>query len=210
MRLRFVLVITVFALPFGAKAMMSPDDFLRAGYEPRLPPTYVFPLKKQSLNACYFFAVRNILKEKYGIGIYVSSVEKAIGKDPKRLSTAADQRNFLNAVHAKVEESSDIGFLFDHLRDGDPVAISYMLAYRAKDGSLKTVPHVAAAYSFDADGIWVAETVSNSFVRVPYGDVFAKGKVRYKPLRAFTYVPKDRWTEDAKKQEREKNFLEGE
>jgi hypothetical protein len=200
----------LWVFPLLASAMTTPSEFIKAGYAPKLSPTYAFPLKKQSLNACYFYAVRNILKYKYGLGIYVSTVEKAIGKDPKALSGPADQKNFLNAVHAKIEESKDIAFLFDHLRDGDPVAISYLLPYRAKDGSMKTVPHVAAAYSFDTEGIWVAETVSNTYVRVPYGDVFAQGKVRYKPLRAFTYVPKERWTEQAKTQEREKNFLEGE
>ncbi len=205
-----IFVALLSAVPALVSAMIAPEEFLAVGYKPKLDPSYAFPLKKQSLNACYFFAVRNILREKYGLGIYVGTVEKAIGKDPKKLSTAMDQKNFLNAVHTKVEESKDIGFLFDHLRDGDPIAISYMLSYRAKDGSQKTVAHVAAAYSFDAEGIWVAETVSNSYAHVPYADVFANGKVRYKPLHAFTYVPKEQWTGIAREQEARMNFLLGE
>jgi hypothetical protein len=44
--------------------------------------------------------------------------------------------------------------------------------YSYKDKAYKQVPHIVAAYSFDENGIWVAETVSAQRKLVPWSKVF--------------------------------------
>lgn len=168
------------------KRLITSSEYWSTGFRPLLATNYAFPLKQQSLNACYFYSARNIYAYKTGKNFDVESILKKTGKDPKTLSNWEDQKKFDTEAHLIKEEFYNIETLFSSLQKGEPIAISYMLSYKNKRGETVTVSHVTAAYSFDDQGIWVAETVSGKRVRVAYSEVFdGNGKVRYRPMRKF-------------------------
>lgn len=71
--------------------------------------------------------------------------------------------------------------------------------------------HRVAAYSFDSSWIWIAETVSNTRMRIDYNEVFnAYWTVRYASFNQYDYIQKSNWTEQDIKSEQENNFITNE
>ncbi len=185
------------------KYYRTPQEYRNHGYRPHLGPQFQFPIKQQSLNACYFFSVRNILKYKYGIGVYVNNTDQYLGRSKTSLTTTAIQDRFDQIAHVQKEYKTDVNSLITALQQGDPVAISYMLTHRGK-----TYAHVATAYSFDKQWVWVAETVSNRRVHVPYSEFLSwSWKTKFRPFRLFYYQPKYTRTQSEKQRESQHNFL---
>lgn len=194
------------------KYYSSPQEYINVWYKPYLSKNYYFPLKWQTLNWCYAFSVRNILKYKDSIWIYIPKIEKDIWKKWANLWTYPMMSKFDKYVHVDRRDYYHIDTLISSLQAWEPVAISYMLDYYSyKHRDYKQVPHIVAAYSFDKDGIWVSETVANKRKLVPWEKVFRKNW--YVALnRVFKYYYKDKssWSYDDIVLESNRNYLVGE
>lgn len=160
----------------------NPAYYLERGYKPKLAPSYKFPLKLQTLNACYFFAVKNIISFKNKKSLNIKELEQKIKKDRTKISTTTDVNNFNKAAEIKAEKLRTLESFFKNVKQGEPLIVTYMKQTTLKNGTKTEVPHIVAAYSFDEKGIWVAETISGKRIRIPYSSVFEKGKSKYNPL----------------------------
>lgn len=187
------------------------NQYIEAWYKPYLSPGYSFPIVSQTLNGCYAFSVRNILKYQYWIWIYVSDVEKYIWKKPEEYWNYYSMRDYDRVVHVEKSLKYNIDTLFNSIQAGQPVAISYILEYLWSDGQIHYAPHIVAAYSFDEIGIWVSETVSGKRLRIPYDQVFYRNwYVKRNRMFKFYYNSKNSWTQKEKDLESKYNFLVGE
>ncbi|MCT4617513.1 MAG: hypothetical protein N4A38_04875 [Candidatus Gracilibacteria bacterium] len=190
------------------KNYYKPQDFIDLGYKPFLKPSYRFPILRQTLNGCYAFTVRNILKYKYGIGVYISKIEKYIEKPSSALWNWYYKDKYDKIVHIKKKNYSDSETFFTKLQQGEPLGIAYIFKYKNSKGEDKTVPHRVAAYSFDSKGIWIAETVSNTRKRIPYNEVFNDyGSVKIASFNQYDYIKKSNWIKEKIDLEKEKNFI---
>ncbi len=191
------------------KRYKTPQAYLEQGYRPYLSPKFHFPLLGQSLNSCYAFAVRNILKYKYGLGVYVQKAEKVMGKNPKALRNDTTMQKYNALVHSKRTDYHYLDTLIHSLQAGEPLTVNYILKYYSwKDKKYKRVPHIVSAYSFDEKWVRVAETVSVKRKRIPRNEIFlADGKVKYRRMMKFIYTPKEYRTEQEKKLEQQNNIL---
>lgn len=190
----------------------TPKFYIDAGYKPYLSPYYNFPIRWQTLNGCYAFSIRNILKYKHGIGIHISKAEKILKKPWEKLWTPYLMRKFNSLVHVKKSSFFYIDTLISSLQAWEPVAISYYLDYYSyKEKKMKKVAHIVAAYSFDEKWIWVSETVSNKRKRVLWEDVFNKNwKVSNFRMFKYYYTPMEKWSIKEKQNEKKNNILVGE
>lgn len=185
------------------------SDYINAWYKPYLKSNYNFPNLPQTLNWCYAFSVRNILKYKDGIGIYIPKIERKIWKKWNDLWNYPMMSKFDKYAHIEKRNYYNIDTLINSLQAWEPVSISYMLKYYSyKEQKYKYVPHIVAAYSFDEKWIWVAETVKNKRELVPWEDVFKSyWSVKYNRIFKYYYIDKSSWTETEKKLENENNYL---
>ena len=190
------------------KYFSSPSEYIKRWYKPYLNPNYRFPLLGQSLNSCYAFTVRNILKYKHNIWVYVQRAEKYIWKNPSELWWYKNMAQFDKVVHVSKEKLYTIDSLISSLQAWEPVSISYILKYKNWKWEEKTVWHIVAAYSFDEEWIWVSETVANKRIRLKWDEVFNKyWYVKYHRMFRFKYENLDNWTNEEKAIEKENNFL---
>lgn len=194
------------------KYYATPKQYLEAGYKPYLKPNYYFPLKVQNLNGCYAFTVRNILKYKHGIWVYIPKVDDYIGRAPTSLRTYPIMKEYDKKTHVTRKHYWSLDTLIHSLHAGEPVGVSYMLDYYSyKEKKWKQVSHIVAAYSFDEKWVWVAETVSGQRKRIQWDEIVnLYGNAKYNRFFKFYYNPKENWTEQQKQFEQENNFLAGE
>ncbi len=186
-----------------------PSDYINAWYKSYLSPNYRFPLVGQTLNWCYAFSIRNILKYKHWIGIYVSKAEKVIWKLPARLWNYSMMKKFDNVTHVEARRYYHIDTFINSLQAWDPLAITYYLDYYSwKEKRNKQVLHIVAAYSFDANWVWVAETVSAQRKLVPWNKVFnIYWTLANRRMFKYYYDPKQNWTSRELEFERKNNVL---
>lgn len=194
------------------KYFKTAKQYLEIWYKPFLKPSYKFPLQKQTLNGCYAFSVKNILKYKNNLDINVPKTEKIIWKKWENLWNPFTILAFNNATKVEMELFYDIDTLINSLQNWEIVAITYNLKYFSqKEKKEKTVPHIVAAYSFDEKWVWVAETVSNSRKNIAWEEIFDKnGKVKVNRIFRFNYKEKKFWSENEKIFEEKNNVLKGE
>ena len=194
------------------KYYSKPQDYIDAGYKPFLKPNYYFPNAGQTLNGCYAFTVRNILKYKHNIWVYIPRLEKYIWKQGKDLWTYPIMNKHDKVAHVSRWHFYHLDTLIHSLQVWEPVWVSYMLDYYSyKEKKTKQVAHITAAYSFDENWVWVAETVAAQRKLVPWDKVInSYGWVKLNRIFKFYYEPTTSWTESEKILEKENNFLAGE
>lgn len=184
-----------------------PQQYIEAGYQPYLSPKFAFPNKKQSLNGCYAFTVRNILKYKHNIGINIDPLQTYIEKDPKKLWYNIDMENFNSNIQVTKKTYFSLDTLMNALKNGNPVWIRYTLKY-TQNSEKKEVPHIASAYSFDEKWVWIADTYSNKNILLPYDDFLQPdGSFKRLGFLQFYYTPVSLWTPEQKQKEKQYNFL---
>lgn len=190
----------------------KPSDYLDAGYKPFLNTSFYFPLKWQTLNGCYAFSIRNILKYKDWIGIYIPKAEKLIGKESKKLWYSSTMKKFDNVSHVDVTRYYHLDTFINSLQAWEPLAITYYLDYYSrKEKKMKTVLHIVAAYSFDNNWVWVAETVKAKRILVPWDKVFnIYWMLSNRRMFKYDYIPKSEWTKEELEYEKKNNILVGE
>lgn len=169
------------------KSFHIAKDYLDIGYKPSLKADFPFPLTKQTLNWCYGFSIKNILKFQKNISINVEKTEKSIWKIPSELRTDDMKNNFDKYIKINKNNFYDIDTLINSLQTWEPVAITYKLKYFSnKEKKERIVNHIVAAYSFDEKWVWVAETVSNTRKRIPWEEIFDKnGKTKVNRMFKF-------------------------
>ena len=191
------------------KYYSTPQQYIDVGYKPFLSPSYYFPIKGQTLNGCYAFSVRNTLKYKHGIWIYIPKIEKHIWKKGKELWNSRNMAQFNKVTHVEAREYWSLDTVINSLQAGEPVSIVYWWHYTDwKTKEKKKVKHIVAAYSFDEKGIWVAETISARRMRISYDEIFNQyGTSKVGRVFKYYYNPKENWSEQQRRFEQENNFL---
>lgn len=191
------------------KYYSTPKQYIDAGYKPYLKPNYYFPNASQTLNGCYAFTVRNILKYKHNIWVYIPRAEKYIGKEGKDLWKYPIMKEYDAITHVERKHFYHLDTLISSLQAGEPVWVSYMLDYYSyKEKKMKQVAHITAAYSFDENWVWVAETVAGQRKLVKWDKIInSYGGVQLNRIFKFYYNPKQNWTKEQIKLENEHNFL---
>ncbi len=165
----------------------KPSDYLKAWYLPYLKPKYSFPIAKQTLNWCYAFSAKNIIKYKNWENIDVAKTEKIIWKKWSELWSDELKNKFNENVSIRSNKYFNIDTLISSLQVWEPVAITYTLKYySAKEKKDKFVSHIVAAYSFDEKWFWVAETVSWKRSLVSWNEIF-DNSWKVKVNRMFNY-----------------------
>ncbi len=191
------------------KYSQKADYYIKNWYKPFLNPNYYFPVRRQTLNGCYAFSVRNILKYKYGIWMYIQKSEKVMKKPWKQLWNKPFINKFNKLNHIKITDFKRIDTLINSLQAWEPLAITYWLKYYSwKEKKYKKVLHIVAAYSFDEKWVWVAETVSGRRTRVPWGEIFNKyWDMWWRRMMKYDYISKKNWTKLEKIFEQKNNLL---
>lgn len=190
------------------KRFTKPEDFIKLWYKPMLSPRYNFPILRQSLNWCYAYTVRNIMKYKHWIGYYITKIQDEIWKKPSELWYYSNMAKFDKVAQVEKKNYYDIETFITAIQSWEPVSMSYILEYIDRSWKKKKVGHIVAAYSFDEKWIWVAETVSNSRKRIPWKTFFnSYWKTVYYRMFLYTYNPQNSWSEADLKREKQKNFI---
>lgn len=144
------------------------SEFLETDINPGIDPTYSFPVSYQYQNGCFAFAVKHIVDYKYDINIDPYEAEELINKPRADLWTREHIVNFLEKYNLKFEWFGDTETFFSFLQKGEPVLIQYK--YQISED--KWIGHFVAAYSFDSEGVWIADSISGKRIRIPFTDVF--------------------------------------
>lgn len=187
----------------------KPSDYIKYWYQPYLNINYYFPLKWQTLNGCYAFSIRNILKYKDWIGVYIPRAEKLIKKEPKHLWNYYTMKKFDKIAHVNTSKFYHLDTLISSLQAGEPIAITYYLDYYSrKERKMKKVLHIVAAYSFDKNWVWVAETVKAKRALVEWDKVFnVYWNLSNRRMFKYDYIPQSEWTQEELDYEKKNNVL---
>ena len=191
------------------KYYSTPQQYIEAGYKPYLKSHYAFPNSRQTLNGCYAFTVRNILKYKHNIWVYIPHAEQYIGKKGEDLWRYPIMSEYDKITHVDRQHFYHLDTLITSLQAGEPVGVSYMLDYYSyKEQKMKQVAHITAAYSFDEDWVWVSETVAGARKLVAWDKIInSYGWVKLNRIFKFHYNPIQNWTQEEKLLELQQNFL---
>ncbi|MFA4814641.1 MAG: S-layer homology domain-containing protein [Candidatus Gracilibacteria bacterium] len=150
------------------------QEILDLGLAPAIPPETTFPSHSQSgwPYGCYSFATKNLVEYKYGEILDIAAVQAAIGWDGTFIWDDAESSNFAALYNYDIVFSYDgsAEFFLKKLAMGEPLVL--YIPYYSGDVN---IGHQVVAYSFDADGVWVADSAQGLQRRIPYTDVFLDG-----------------------------------
>ncbi|MBN1797908.1 MAG: hypothetical protein JW822_05005 [Spirochaetales bacterium] len=135
---------------------------------PKLKADYAFPVSVQFKNGCFAFAVKHIVEYKYAQNINLYEAEKKISKPRTDLWTHEHIKNFLNTYQLKLTWYNRADIFFKLLINGEPV----MIQYKYSLSGASWVGHFVAVYSFDAEGVFAADSISGKRIHLPYNMVF--------------------------------------
>ncbi|MFA5843061.1 MAG: S-layer homology domain-containing protein [Candidatus Gracilibacteria bacterium] len=154
---------------------LSYEDVLATGLTANYPGDMDFPAYSQSgwSYGCYTFAVKNVLAFKYDFILNVSEMQDRIGWDGAFIWTPEEAQNF--ATEYDVDDvftyNGTAEFFLKKLAMGDPMVL-YIPYYVGSEN----IGHQVAAYSFDENGVWIADSLSGGVQRqIPWSDVFVDG-----------------------------------
>ncbi|EKD64024.1 MAG: S-layer protein [uncultured bacterium] len=151
---------------------MSYTDVLATGIAAAYPSDMDMTVYSQSgwPYGCYGFAVKNVTAWKYGEVIDMTDLADTIGWDgsyiwsPEQFSSFA--KNYDTDLVMTYYGSAE--FLFKKLAAGEPVVL-YIPYYIGENN----VGHQVMAYSFDEDGVWIADSLYGGVQsQVGYDEVF--------------------------------------
>src|SRR3989339_117512 len=154
---------------------MSYTDVLATGIAAAYPSDMDMTVYSQSgwPYGCYGFAVKNVTAWKYGEVIDMTDLADTIGWDgsyiwsPEQFSSFA--KNYDTDLVMTYYGSAE--FLFKKLAAGEPVVL-YIPYYIGENN----VGHQVMAYSFDEDGVWIADSLYGGVQsQVGYDEVFFEG-----------------------------------
>lgn len=154
---------------------LSYEDVLATGITANYPGDMDFPAYSQSgwSYGCYTFAVKNVLAFKYDFILDVADMQDRIGWDGAFIWTPEESQNF--ATEYDVDDVftyyGSAEFFLKKLAMGEPMVL-YIPYYVGSEN----IGHQVAAYSFDENGVWIADSLSGGVQRqIPWSDVFVDG-----------------------------------
>ncbi len=155
---------------------LSYEDVLATGIQPAYPGDMEFSTYSQSAYpyGCYAFATKNILDWKYDWTLDVSEVKTAIGWDGTFIWSSDEFEKFAEIYDVDVlfTYMGSAEFFFKKLAFGEPM-ILYIPYYLNE----VNIGHNLVAYSFDEEGVWVADSLSGGVQRhIGYDEVFVDGE----------------------------------
>jgi hypothetical protein len=166
---------------------------------PYLESSHVFPIAKQSQNACYFNSVNIAVEAKYGTKFRIQKVLKMMEFDGKTLATWEYKKKFADLTHIIVHEYTSKKDLIRLLDAWEPVLVSTEIILKSK----KVVRHVSVAYSYDDTGIWVSDPLWWKRKEISWNEVFWKTwQVKYYNLRTISIKPYEKWNQISKEREK--------
>jgi|GEM_PF-4255434 len=157
---------------FLMKDLVSYKTILKSDIKPGLKPQYKFPCTKQPKYECFGYAVKHIVKYKYDIDIDVIKSDKITGRNTDWGWNLNDIKNFLQLHKLEIDSRYTANELFSFLMQGEPVIIWYKIS--------KNWGHWVSAYSFDNNGIWISESITNKRICIPYNKIFESDGINCK------------------------------
>jgi len=143
-------------------------DILKSGVQPGIKPDYAFPKGYQYENGCFGFAIKYIVEYKFGETLDMLQAEKIIKKPRYELWTLNYIKDFLEEYGIVLNWYHDSEKFFKFLEEGEPLLIQYK--YPVAEN--RWISHFVAVYSFDLEGVWISQSVTNKHEKVLYKDVF--------------------------------------
>lgn len=154
---------------------LSYEDVLATGLTANYPGDMDFPAYSQSgwSYGCYTFAVKNVLAFKYDFILNVSEMQDRIGWDGAFIWNPEEAQNFSTEydVDDVFSYYAPAEFFLKKLAIGEPMVL-YIPYYVGSEN----IGHQVVAYSFDENGVWIADSLSGGVQRqIPWSDVFVDG-----------------------------------
>lgn len=154
---------------------LSYQDVLYTGLAAAYPPDMDMTIYSQSgwPYGCYGFAVKNVMAWKYGEILDMSDVAETTGWDGfyiwDHVQFSSFAENYDTDLIMTYYGSAE--FFLKKLAAGEPVVL-YIPYYIGEDN----VGHQVMAYSFDEDGVFIADSLSGGAQReIGYDEVFLDG-----------------------------------
>lgn len=143
-------------------------EILATGIQPALNKDFDFPLSYQYENGCFAFAVNHVLEYKFDKKLDLYEAEKII-KKPRYVLWDVDYISaFLDEYDIEMDWYKDAETFFKFLEEGEPIVMQY--PYEVPGN--KYIGHLVAVYSFDDEGVWVADSISGKHIHIEYSWVF--------------------------------------
>ena len=148
------------------------QDMLDSGIEPAYPSDMLFASHSQSAYpyGCYAFATKNLLEWKYDWFLDIAEVQETIGWDGTFIWSPSEFLTFAEEYEVDVifTYNGTAEFFFKKLAAGEP-----MVLYIPYNLNGVNIGHNLVAYSFDDEGVWVADSLSGGLQRhIGYDEVF--------------------------------------
>ncbi|KKR09312.1 MAG: S-layer protein [Candidatus Peregrinibacteria bacterium GW2011_GWE2_39_6] len=161
-----------------SKRPHSYSDILATGIQPAYPSDMTFTHHAQTgyPYGCYAFATKNLTEWKYGIVLDIAEVQTTINWDGSYIWTDDEFDAFCAAYNTDIvfTYNASAEFFFKKLAMGEPMIlyIPYYLDTNG-DGVEENIGHNVVAYSFDQNGVWIADSISPGSQRqLDYDEVF--------------------------------------
>lgn len=153
------------------------EEVLATGIQPAYPTDMDFAANSQSAYpyGCYAFATKNLLEWKYDWELSIPEVQEVIGWDGTFIWSPTEFLTFAEEYGVDVifTYNGNAEFFFKKLASGEPMVL--YIPYYLNDVN---IGHNLVAYSFDEDGVWVADSLSGGVQRhIGYDEVFVDSDV---------------------------------
>ncbi len=153
---------------------ISHEDVLDTGIQAAYPGDMDFTHHSQSgwPYGCYAFSVQNLVEWKYNEYLDMTELQETIGWDGEFIWSSEEFDAFAEAYNMDVifSYNGSAEFFFKKLAHGEPL-ILYIPYYIGETN----VGHQVVAYSFDDDGVWIADSADGSQRQIGYDEVFLYG-----------------------------------
>ncbi|MFA5792965.1 MAG: S-layer homology domain-containing protein [Candidatus Gracilibacteria bacterium] len=154
---------------------LSYEEVLDTGILPAYPSNMDFPAHSQSgwSYGCYTFAIKNLVEFKYGTVINVAELQNRIGWDGAFIWDQDEASSFAREYDMDLifTYNASAEYFFKKLSLGQPMVL-YIPYYIGSDN----VGHQVVAYSFDENGVWIADSLGEGLQReISFSDIFVDG-----------------------------------
>jgi hypothetical protein len=154
---------------------LSYEEVLATGIEAAYPGEADFAHHSQSgwPYGCYAFSVKNLVEWKYDEMLDMTDVQERIGWDGEFIWNAEEFEAFAEEYTTDVvfTYNGSAEFLFKKLERGEPL-IMYIPYYIGETN----IGHQVVAYSFDENGVWIADSANGSTKQIGFDEVFLDGE----------------------------------
>ena len=153
------------------RALLSYEEVLETGITAAYPGDMDFTSHSQSgwPYGCYAFATKNIVEWKYDIVLDMNEVQETIGWDGTFIWSNEEFEAFAEAYNMDVIFSyyGSAQYFFTKLAMGEPMIV--YIPYYIGD---ENVGHQLVVYSFDENGVWVADSDGGVQKQIGYDEIF--------------------------------------